>query len=320
MQSDVPVGLAVASSLQRRSPPGSRKPELKKLMVPRSRQLALVRAHQLLLRLPSRPSTTNSWARTKTPNRKCQMAVLRLQTLRLSQRSSAPVPVLVRRAMAGRLTRGLQLEKSILRIRRTRTSGWDRLPHMGTNELAVRIGSASSDPKTRNRGVLVVERCMIGNVVDCWPSVWSAGCTLCCSPRFAYVYVFAFLFLDGVLDPPGRFGLDMPGHACRYTSLTDLLTQKTLWVALSLGPGAVPPSYYPRVGSLFLFSHWNNNSILRVRLACSRSRHPNNSRAMASLFRTIFRCCLCGSETDVSRLFIRYHLDMPSCAPLTPTF
>lgn len=217
-QSDVPVGLAVASSLQRRSPPGSHKLKLKKIPVPRSRQLALVRAHQPLLRLPSPPLTTSS-ARTKTPNKKSQMAALRLQApfnRRPSQQSPAPAPVLVRRAMASRPPRGLQLERSILPIRRTRPSGWDHLQHMDTNKLAIRIGSGSSDRKTRNRG-MVVERCMcmIRIVVVCWLPVWSASCALCCSPRFAFAYVFAFLFLalDGVLDSPSPSVWDMPGHA-----------------------------------------------------------------------------------------------------------
>jgi len=204
MQSGAPVVLAVASSPQRRSPPGSRKLKFKKMPVPRSRQLALVRAHQLLLCLPSRPSTTNPWACMKTPNRKSQMAALRLQirfNRSLSPQSMAPAPVLVRRAMAGRPTKGLRLEKSILRIRPTRTSGWDRLQHMGTNKSAVRIGNRTcllgpQNKKSRRRGGRAVyDR-------RCWVSVWSAGCALCCSPRFAYVFAFLFLAVDGVLDPP----------------------------------------------------------------------------------------------------------------------
>jgi hypothetical protein len=46
-----------------------------------------------------------------------------------------------------------------------------------------------------------LELCMIGNVVDCWVSLWS-GRALCCSPLFAYVSAFLFLAVDGVLNPP----------------------------------------------------------------------------------------------------------------------
>jgi len=206
MQSDVPVALVAASSLQRRSPPGSRKLKFKKMPVPRSRQLALVRAHQPVLRLPSRPSRTNPRVRAKIPNRKSQMAALRLQ-LPFNPRPSphlllAPSPVLAPRVMARRPThptRGHQLEKNILQTRPTRTSVWDRLLHMGTNKLAGRIERVSSDRKARNRVVVVeelVKLCTIGNVVDCWVSVC---CALCCSPRFAYVFAFLFLAVSGML-------------------------------------------------------------------------------------------------------------------------
>lgn len=129
--------LADASSPQRRSPLGSWKLKLKKMLGLRNRQLALVRAYQLLLlHNPGRPSGINPWAHAETSSRKGQTTVLPLQhlfNLRRSQRP-APVPVLARRVMADSPMRGLQLVKNMLQIRPTETLGWHRLRHMGTNK------------------------------------------------------------------------------------------------------------------------------------------------------------------------------------------
>jgi len=136
-QSGVPVVLAVVSSLQRKSPLGSWKLKLKRMPGLRNRQLAQVRAHQLLLlHKPSRPSGINPWAHAEMSNRESQTTVPPLQHLfnrRPSQRP-APVPVLARTVMADSPMRGPRLVKDTLQIRPTQPLGWHRSQHMGTNK------------------------------------------------------------------------------------------------------------------------------------------------------------------------------------------